>query len=76
MDKIKLNFKDDALEFIVDQAISFKLGARGLRSICESIMLEAMFNMPSENIKEFTVDRAYAEAKLDKSAIAKFKNAG
>ncbi|MDD2635369.1 MAG: ATP-dependent Clp protease ATP-binding subunit ClpX [Bacteroidales bacterium] len=76
MDKIKLNFKDDALEFIVDQAISFKLGARGLRSICESIMLEAMFNMPSEDIKEFTVDRVYAEAKLDKSAIMKFKNVG
>lgn len=76
MDKIKLVFKDDALEFIVDQAISFKLGARGLRSICESIMLEAMFNMPSENIKEFKVDRAYAEAKLDKSAIMKFKNVG
>jgi ATP-dependent Clp protease ATP-binding subunit ClpX len=76
MDKIKLEFTDDALEFIVDQAISFKLGARGLRSICESIMLEAMFDMPSGNKKEFTVDKAYAESKLDKTSAVKFKNAG
>lgn len=76
MDKIKLEFTDDSLEFIVDQAISFKLGARGLRSICESIMLEAMFDMPSGNTKEFKVDRAYAESKLDKTSAAKFMNAG
>ncbi len=76
MDKIKLEFTDDALDFIVDQAISFKLGARGLRSICESIMLEAMFDMPSGNTKEFKVDRAYAESKLDKTSAVKFKNAG
>jgi len=76
MDKIKLEFTDDALEFIVDQAISFKLGARGLRSICESIMLEAMFDMPSGNKKEFKVDKAYAESKLDKTSAVKFKNAG
>lgn len=76
MDKINLEFTDDALEFIVDQAVSFKLGARGLRSICESIMLEAMFDMPSGNKKEFKVDRAYAESKLDKTSAVKFKNAG
>jgi ATP-dependent Clp protease ATP-binding subunit ClpX len=76
MDKIKLEFSDDAIEFIVDQAISFKLGARGLRSICESIMLEAMFDMPSEKVKEFKVSRDYAESKLDKNAAVKFKNVG
>ncbi|HOZ29762.1 MAG TPA: ATP-dependent Clp protease ATP-binding subunit ClpX [Bacteroidales bacterium] len=76
MDKIVLEFTEDALEFIVDQAISFKLGARGLRSICESIMLEAMFDMPSGNKKEFKVDKAYAESKLDKTSAVKFKNAG
>lgn len=76
MDKIKLEFSDDAIEFIVDQAISFKLGARGLRSICESIMLEAMFDMPSEKVKEFKVSKDYAESKLDKNAAVKFKNVG
>lgn len=76
MDKIKLEFSDDAIEFIVDQAISFKLGARGLRSICESIMLEAMFDMPSEKTKEFKVSKDYAESKLDKNAAVKFKNVG
>jgi ATP-dependent Clp protease ATP-binding subunit ClpX len=76
MDKIKLSFSDDALEFVVDQAVSFKLGARGLRSICESIMLEAMFDMPSGTKKEFVVDRKYAESKMDKTSAIKFKNAG
>ncbi|MDD3687788.1 MAG: ATP-dependent Clp protease ATP-binding subunit ClpX [Bacteroidales bacterium] len=76
MDNIKLKFTDDALDFIVDQAVNFKLGARGLRSICESIMLEAMFDMPSGTKKEFKDDRAYAESKLDKNEAVKFKNAG
>ncbi|HNQ68570.1 MAG TPA: ATP-dependent Clp protease ATP-binding subunit ClpX [Bacteroidales bacterium] len=76
MDKIKLEFTDDALDYIVDQAISFKLGARGLRSICESIMLEAMFDMPTGSAKDFKVDKKYAEAKLDKNSVVKFKNVG
>jgi ATP-dependent Clp protease ATP-binding subunit ClpX len=76
MDKIKLEFTDDALDYIVDQAISFKLGARGLRSICESIMLEAMFDMPTGSAKDFKVDRKYAETKLDKNSVVKFKNVG
>ena len=76
IDDIKLSFTDDAFEFIIDQAVSFKLGARGLRSICESIMLEAMFDMPSEKVKTFKVDRKYAEAKLNVDAAAKYQNAG
>jgi ATP-dependent Clp protease ATP-binding subunit ClpX len=76
MDIIKLSFSYDALEFVVDQAVSFKLGARGLRSICESIMLEATFDMPSRPKKEFVVDRKYAESKMDKTSAIKFKNAG
>lgn len=76
MDKIKLEFTEDALDYIVDQAISFKLGARGLRSICESIMLEAMFDMPTGSVKEFLVDKKYAEKKLDKNSVVKFKNVG
>ncbi|MDD3740223.1 MAG: ATP-dependent Clp protease ATP-binding subunit ClpX, partial [Bacteroidales bacterium] len=76
MDKIKLDFTEDALDYIVNQAISYKLGARGLRSICESIMLEAMFDMPTESVKEFLVDKKYAEKKLDKNSVVKFKNVG
>jgi ATP-dependent Clp protease ATP-binding subunit ClpX len=76
MDGIKLKFTDDAFEFIIDQAVSFKLGARGLRSICESIMLEAMFDLPTGSTKEFKVDKKYAESKLDKNESVKFKNAG
>ncbi|PLX09139.1 MAG: ATP-dependent Clp protease ATP-binding subunit ClpX [Marinilabiliales bacterium] len=76
MDNIKLEFAEDALEFIVDQAVSFKLGARGLRSICESIMLEAMFDMPTGKQKEFKVNRKYAESKLNKNEAVKYKNVG
>ncbi len=75
IDNIELKFEIDALDYIVDQAIKFKLGARGLRSICESIMLEAMFELPSKNIKEFVLDKNYAENKLDKTVSTKFKSA-
>ena len=64
MDNVSLTFAPDALELIVDKAIEFKLGARGLRSIVESIMIDAMYNIPSSNIKEFEVTRQYAVEKL------------
>ncbi len=54
MDNIELIFGEGVLEFIVDKAVEFKLGARGLRSICEAIMLDAMFDSPSSDTKEFT----------------------
>jgi ATP-dependent Clp protease ATP-binding subunit ClpX len=76
MDNIKLSFTDDALDFIVDQAVNFKLGARGLRAICESIMLEAMFEMPSKKLEEFVVDKEYAQQKMNINSVLKFKNAG
>ena len=75
MDGIKLTFKEEALDYIVEQAVKFKLGARGLRSICESIMLEAMFEFPSKKVNEFVLDKKYAESKLDQTAITKFKSA-
>lgn len=75
IDGIKLSFDEEALDYIVDQAVNFKLGARGLRAICESIMLEAMFDMPSKKVKKFIVTKEYAETKLDKNAALKFKNA-
>jgi len=74
MDDIKLSFEKGVLDFIVEKAISFKLGARGLRSICEAIMLDAMFELPSnENAKTYKVTLDYAKGKLKKSTIAKLK---
>mgnify|MGYP000768520611 FL=1 len=67
MDGVDLKFDDDALDFIVDKAIEYKLGARGLRSIVESIMIDAMFDIPSTKDKKFTVTRDYAAEKLDVS---------
>ena len=68
MDGIKLTFDDDALDFMVEKAIEFKLGARGLRSIVEAILNDAMFEMPSnETTRELTITRAYAEEKLSKN---------
>ena len=72
MDKIKLVIKDEVLDFVVDKAIEFKVGARGLRSILEAILNDAMFEMPSDiNATELVIDRAYAEAKLEKSGMQK-----
>jgi len=67
MDGIKLSFEDDALDFIVDKAIEYKLGARGLRSIVESIMIDAMYELPSSNNKNFTVTKDYAARMLEKA---------
>ena len=69
MDGIKLTFDEDVYEFIVDKALEFKLGARGLRSIVEAIMMDAMFLMPSENEKELHVTREYAINQFKKSNI-------
>jgi len=66
MDNIDLTFAEEVLEYIVDKAIDFKLGARGLRSICEAIMLDAMFEMPSVDIEELTITTDYARLKLEK----------
>jgi ATP-dependent Clp protease ATP-binding subunit ClpX len=66
MDNIELTFAEDALEYIVDEAIEFKLGARGLRSICEAIMLDAMFEMPSVETNELTITTDYAHHKLER----------
>jgi len=69
MDGIKLSFEKDALELIVDKAVEYKLGARGLRSIVECIMMDAMFEVPSKNVKTFSVTREYAQQQLDKSHL-------
>ena len=69
MDGIELTFDSDALELIVDKAVEYKLGARGLRSIVENIMMDAMFDVPSRKVKKFNVTREYAESQLAKSHL-------
>jgi len=66
MDNIDLTFTDEVLDYIVDKAIEFRLGARGLRSICEAIMLDAMFEMPLSSNKELVITTDYAQHKLEK----------
>ena len=74
MEGIELEFKDGALDFIVDKAMSFKLGARGLRSICEAVINDAMFELPSEKgTDKLVINRAYAEEKFSKSRYSKLK---
>ena len=75
MDKIKISFNDEVLEYIVDKSIEFKLGARGLRSICEAIMIDAMFDLPSQEITEMVVDLPYARSKIEKTNIKRLKAA-
>ena len=69
MDGIKLSFTKEALELMVDKAVEYKLGARGLRSIVESIMMDAMFEIPSKKVKTFEVTLEYAQRQLEKSHI-------
>lgn len=69
MDNIKLTFEEEVYEFIVDKALEFKLGARGLRSIVEAIMMDAMYSMPSDNQKELHVPLEYAKDKFEKSDV-------
>lgn len=70
MDGIKLSFSDDVLEYIVDKAMEYKLGARGLRSIMEAIMMDAMYEIPSKKVKSFKVTLDYAKKQLEKANIA------
>ncbi|MGB0778120.1 MAG: ATP-dependent Clp protease ATP-binding subunit ClpX [Flavobacteriaceae bacterium] len=73
MDGISLKVDDKALDYIVNKALQYKLGARGLRSLCEAVFTDAMFEMPSSNEKDLHVTKKYAEQKLTKSALKKLK---
>ena len=74
MEGIKLDFQEETIDYIVDKAIEFKLGARGLRSICEAIITDAMFELPSQkDIKEFSVSHDYAVEKFERSRLKKLK---
>ncbi|MBR5852269.1 MAG: ATP-dependent Clp protease ATP-binding subunit ClpX [Bacteroidaceae bacterium] len=71
MDGVKLAFEPETLEYIVDTAVEYKLGARGLRSIVETIMMEKMFEIPSNGVKECNITKEYAQAQVEKSATIK-----
>ncbi|MDE5552125.1 MAG: ATP-dependent Clp protease ATP-binding subunit ClpX, partial [Muribaculaceae bacterium] len=73
IDGVKLEFTDDALDAIVDKAVEYKLGARGLRSIVETVMVDAMFEVPSMDVKTFTVDKGYVDDKLRKANFDKVR---
>ncbi|HZY81275.1 MAG TPA: ATP-dependent Clp protease ATP-binding subunit ClpX [Cyclobacteriaceae bacterium] len=74
MEDIEIEFKEGALDFIVEKAVEFKLGARGLRSICEAIINDAMFELPSDkNSDKLVINRAYAEEKFSRSHYSKLK---
>jgi ATP-dependent Clp protease ATP-binding subunit ClpX len=75
IDNMKLEFEPEVLEYIVDKAIEFKLGARGLRSICENIMTDVMFDAPSEKNDTYTVTLEYAKARIDRIKLQNYKAA-
>ena len=75
MDGIKLEFGEGVFDFIVDKAVEYKLGARGLRSIVESVVMDAMFEVPSKHVDSFTVTLEYAKAQLDKSHLQQKQDA-
>lgn len=73
MDGVELHFDEDVLDYIVDKAVEFKLGARGLRSICESIMIDTMFELPSMDVKEYRVTLDYAKLKIETAGFTSIK---
>ena len=75
MDGVALTFDEDVLDYIVDKAVEFKLGARGLRSLCEAIMMDTMFEVPSSGEKSFRVTLDYARGKIERAAFAELKEA-
>ena len=75
IDDIKLTFTNEALDYIVEKAVEFKLGARGLRSICETILIDDMFNLPGSKTKKLIIDKSYIVSKLDDTNFTDLKEA-
>ena len=73
MDSIDLTFTSGAIDYIVEKALDYNLGARGLRSLCESILTDAMFNLPGSDETELKVTKSYAEQKINKIQISNLK---
>ena len=75
MDGIKLSFSEETLDYMVDKAVEYKLGARGLRSIVEAVMMDAMFEVPSKKVETFDVTLDYAKAQLEKAHLGQMESA-
>ena len=75
MDEVEFSIQEEALEFIVEKALEYKLGARGLRSLCEAILTDAMFDLPSSSEKELNVTKEFAEHSLNKNLLQRLKTA-
>ena len=75
MDGIKLSFTEETFDYLVDKSVEYKLGARGLRSIVEAVMMDAMFEIPSKKVKSFEVTLEYAKAQLDKAHLGQMESA-
>ena len=74
MDGVELEFTNEALEYIVDKAVEYKLGARGLRSICEAVMKELMYEAPSSDEKHICVTREYADERVSRASMSQLHN--
>ena len=75
MDGVTLEFEEEALDFIVDKALEYKLGARGLRSLCEAILTDAMYDLPSSDEKHLQVTQEFTENSLNKNLLKRLKAA-
>lgn len=73
MDGVKFTISADALDYIVDKALEYKLGARGLRSLCEAILTDAMFDLPSSNDKKLHIDKTFTEDALNKNLLKRLE---
>jgi ATP-dependent Clp protease ATP-binding subunit ClpX len=73
MDEVAFSITDEALDFVVDKALEYKLGARGLRSLCEAILTDAMYDLPSSDEKILEIDREYAEHTLSKNLLKRLE---
>ena len=73
MDEVEFNITDEALDFIVDKALEYRLGARGLRSLCEAILTDAMYDLPSSDEKTLQVTKDYAENTLSKNLLKRLE---
>jgi ATP-dependent Clp protease ATP-binding subunit ClpX len=73
MDGIELQFTPGALDYIVEKALQYKLGARGLRSLCEAVLNDAMFELPDSDVKKLKITKQYADQKLSKIELPKLK---
>jgi ATP-dependent Clp protease ATP-binding subunit ClpX len=75
MDDVTLTFEEEALDYIVDKALEYKLGARGLRSLCEAILTDAMYELPSSDEKHLQVNLDFTENSLNKNLLKRLKTA-